>query len=62
MPRDPLAWLPLLRHWTHCLGEGPDTIARMVDLAALLPGGPGWSDVQRSWWRQTAPKPRSLLC
>jgi hypothetical protein len=23
MPRDPLAWLPLLRHWTHCLGEGP---------------------------------------
>ena len=35
MPRDPLAWLPLLRHWTHCLGEGPDAIARMGDLAAL---------------------------
>ena len=58
MPRVPLAWLPLLRHWTHCRGEGPDAIARMVDLAALLPGGPGWSDVQRSWWCQTAPKPR----
>lgn len=56
MPCDPLAWLPLLRHWTHCLGEGPDAIARMgdlaalpeLDMAALLPGGPGWSDVQRS--------------
>jgi GT2 family glycosyltransferase len=55
MPRDPLAWLPLLRHWTHCLGEGPEAIARMGDLAALpelnlaalLPGGPGWTDVQR---------------
>ncbi|MCX5969722.1 MAG: hypothetical protein NTV57_19240 [Cyanobacteria bacterium] len=47
MLRDPLAWLPLLRHWTHCLGEGQDAIARMgdlaalpeLDLAALLPGG-----------------------
>lgn len=56
MPLDPLAWLPLLRHWAHCLREGPDAIARMGDLAAmpelemaaLLPGGPGWSDVQRS--------------
>lgn len=56
MPRDPLAWLPLLRHWTHCLGEGPDAILRMgdladlpdLDLASLLPGGPGWTDVQRS--------------
>jgi len=56
MPRDPLAWLPLLRHWAQCLGEGPEAIARMgdlgalpeLDLAALLPGGPGWSDVQRS--------------
>ena len=56
MPRDPLAWLPLLRHWTHCLGEGPLAITRMgdlaalpeLDMAALLPGGPGWSDVQRS--------------
>ncbi|MCP9817461.1 glycosyltransferase [Synechococcus sp. GreenBA-s] len=55
MPRDPLAWLPLLRHWTHCLGEGPDAIPRMGDLGALpeldmadlLPGGPGWADVQR---------------
>jgi hypothetical protein len=55
MPRDPLAWLPLLRHWTHCLGAGPEAIARMGDLAALpglnlaalLPGGPGWMDVQR---------------
>lgn len=56
MPRDPLAWLPLLRHWTQCLGQGPDAIPRMgdlgalpeLDMAALLPGGPGWSDVQRS--------------
>ncbi|QVL52140.1 MAG: glycosyltransferase [Cyanobium sp. M30B3] len=56
MARDPLAWLPLLRHWTHCLGEGPDAIARMgdlsalpdLDIAALLPGGPGWSEVQNS--------------
>ena len=56
MPRDPLAWLPLLRHWTQCLGEGPDAIPQMgdlgalpdLDMAALLPGGPGWSDVQRS--------------
>ena len=56
MPRDPLAWLPLLRHWTQCLGIGPDAIPRMgdlgalpeLDMAALLPGGPGWSDVQRS--------------
>ena len=44
MPRDPLAWLPLLRHWTQCLGALPE-----LDMAALLPGGPGWSDVQRSW-------------
>ncbi len=56
MPRDPLAWLPLLRHWTHCLGEGLEAIAAMGDLAALpelnlaalLPGGRGWMDVQRS--------------
>lgn len=56
MPRDPLAWLPLLRHWTQCLWEGPEAIPRMgdlgalpeLDMAALLPGGPGWSDVQRS--------------
>lgn len=56
MPRDPLAWLPLLRHWTRCLGEGAEAIARMgdldalpdLDMAALLPGGPGWADVQRS--------------
>jgi hypothetical protein len=56
MPRDPLAWLPLLRHWTHCLGEGPEAIPQMgdlgalpeLDMAALLPGGPGWADVQRS--------------
>jgi GT2 family glycosyltransferase len=55
MPRDPLAWLPLLRHWTHCLGEGSGAIAGMgdlaaladLDMAALLPGGPGWADVQR---------------
>ncbi len=54
MPRDPLAWLPLLRHWTHCLGEGSEAIAGMgdlaaladLDMAALLPGGPGWADVQ----------------
>ena len=56
MPRDPMAWLPLLRHWTHCFGEGPDAIPRMgdlaalpeLDMAALLPGGPDWSDVQGS--------------
>lgn len=55
MPRDPLAWLPLLRHWTHCLGEGSEAIAGMgdldaladLDMAALLPGGPGWASVQR---------------
>ncbi len=56
MRRDPLTWLPLLSHWTHCLGQGPEAIARLGDvaaiadlhLAALLPGGPGWADVQRS--------------
>jgi GT2 family glycosyltransferase len=56
MPRDPLAWLPLLQHWTRCLGEGGDAIPRMgdlgalpdLDMAALLPGGPGWTEVQRS--------------
>jgi len=53
MPHDPLAWLPLLRHCTHGLGEGSEAISRMGDLAALpelnlaalLPGGPGWTDV-----------------
>jgi GT2 family glycosyltransferase len=56
MPRDPLAWLPLLQHWTHCLGEGGHEVSRLgelsalpdLDMAALLPGGPGWTDVQRS--------------
>jgi GT2 family glycosyltransferase len=56
MARDPLAWLPLLRHWTRCLGEGGEGISRLgdlaalpeLDLAALVPGGPGWADVQRS--------------
>ena len=56
MPRDPLAWLPLLQHWTRCLGEGGEAISRLgelsalpdLDMAALLPGGPGWTDVQRS--------------
>lgn len=56
MPRDPLAWLPLLQHWTHCLGEGGEAVSRLgelsalpdLDMAALLPGGPGWTDVQRS--------------
>ena len=51
MPRDPLAWLPLLQHWTRCLGEGGDAIPRMgdlgalpdLDMAALLPGEPGLS-------------------
>lgn len=55
MARDPLAWMPLLRHWTRCLGEGGEAIRRLgelrdlpeLDLAALLPGGPGWTDVQR---------------
>ena len=63
MPRDPLAWLPLLRHWTHCLGEGPEAIPRIgdlaalpeLDMAALPPGGPGWSDVQRSLRHEPAP-------
>jgi GT2 family glycosyltransferase len=56
MPRDPFAWLPLVRHWTCCLGAGPEAIAQMgdlgalpdLDMAALLPGGPGWADVQCS--------------
>jgi GT2 family glycosyltransferase len=56
MPRDPLAWLPLLQHWTRCLGEGGHAISQLgdlgalpeLDMAALLPGGPGWADVQRS--------------
>lgn len=56
MPRDPLAWLPLLQHWTRCLGEGGQAISWLgelsalpdLDMAALLPGGPGWTDVQRS--------------
>jgi hypothetical protein len=56
MPRNPLAWMPLLRHWTRCLGEGGEAISRLgdlsalpdLDLAALLPGGPGWTEVQRS--------------
>jgi GT2 family glycosyltransferase len=56
MPRDPLAWLPLLQHWTRCLGEGGEAVCRLgelsalpdLDLAALLPGGPGWTNVQRS--------------
>ncbi|QPN56314.1 glycosyltransferase [Synechococcus sp. CBW1107] len=55
MGRDPLAWQPLLRHWTRCLGEGDAAVAELGDLAAiegldlagLLPGGPGWADVQR---------------
>jgi len=56
MPRDPLAWLPLLQYWTRCLGEGGEAIACLgdlgalpdLDMAALLPGGPGWADVQRT--------------
>jgi GT2 family glycosyltransferase len=56
MPRDPLAWLPLLQHWTRCLGEGGHAISQLgdlgalpdLDMAALLPGGPGWTDVQCS--------------
>jgi GT2 family glycosyltransferase len=56
MARDPLAWLPLLQHWSRCLGEAPAAIAQLgdlpaipeLDLPALLPGGPGWADVQRS--------------
>ena len=55
MPRDPLAWQPLLRHWTRCVGEGDGAVSGLGDLAAiegldlagLLPGGPGWADVQR---------------
>lgn len=55
MPRDPLAWQPLVRHWTRCLGEGGSALEGLGDLAAiedlnlaeLLPGGPGWADVQR---------------
>jgi GT2 family glycosyltransferase len=55
MPRDPLAWQPLLRHWTHCLGAGGTALEELgnltaiagLNLAELLPGGPGWVDVQR---------------
>ena len=54
MPRDPLAWQPLLRHWTRCLGEGDAAVAELgrlegvdgLNLAELLPGGPGWAAVQ----------------
>ena len=28
MLRDPLTWLPLLQHWTHCLGEAGEAISR----------------------------------
>lgn len=56
MARDPLAWLPLLRHWCRCLGTDEAAVGAMgdlvankgLDLAALLPGGPGWTDVQHS--------------
>jgi hypothetical protein len=49
MPRDPLAWQPLLRHWTRCLGAGGTALEGLGDLAAieglnlaeLLPGGAG---------------------
>jgi hypothetical protein len=34
MPRDPLAWLPLLRHWTYGLGEGPAAPAGWMCSAA----------------------------
>jgi hypothetical protein len=27
MPRAPLAWLPLLQHWTRCLGDGGEAIS-----------------------------------
>ena len=55
MPRDPLAWQPLMRHWTRCLGTGGSAVAQLGDLemldalnlAELLPGGPGWVDLQR---------------
>jgi len=55
MPRDPLAWQPLMRHWSRCLGEGGSAVAQLGDLemvdglnlAELLPGGPGWADLQR---------------
>jgi len=44
-----------MRHWTRCLGEGGSAVAQLGDLvmldglnlAELLPGGPGWGDVQR---------------
>jgi hypothetical protein len=43
MPRDPLPWPPLLQHWTRCLGEGSEAIARLGDLGgcAVQPGGEG---------------------
>jgi GT2 family glycosyltransferase len=55
MPRNPLAWQPLMRHWTRCLGKGGSAVAQLGDLAMLdglnlaelLPGGPGWGDMQR---------------
>lgn len=55
MARNPLAWQPLLRHWCYCIGEGEYALSRLgqlealegFELATLLPGGPGWVDVQR---------------
>jgi hypothetical protein len=42
MPRDPLAWLPLLQHLMRCLGEGGHPIARLGDLGALPDLGRAW--------------------
>jgi hypothetical protein len=35
MARDPLAWQPLLRHWTRCLGAGGTALEGLGDLAAI---------------------------
>jgi hypothetical protein len=37
MPRDPLVWLPLLQHWTRCLGEGGQAISQLAH-QAVRPG------------------------
>jgi len=35
MARDPLAWQPLLRQWTRCLGAGGTALEGLGDLAAI---------------------------
>ncbi len=37
MPRNPLAWLPVLQHSTRCLGESGQAITQLVH-QAVRPG------------------------